>query len=226
MSKRNRNSRRAEAARRNGAKSRGPVTPEGKARSSQNSLKHGLTARDVVLATEDKSIYAEYRQIFIQRFQPADDYELDLVQQLAGIAWRLRRAESIETAMLDFEIDRNVDAIKSLVPQPDAPLCWFIAIQKLSADANVFLHLDRHQNRLSRQYARVLAELQQAQASRREAAEAPVEEGAGDAAEPAENVAGEIRTYEPTVAQPSAKQPVTAPNDPLADDPDTLPEAA
>jgi hypothetical protein len=45
---------RAEASRRNGARSRGPRTPEGKARSSQNALKHGIRAQKfLVLPDED-----------------------------------------------------------------------------------------------------------------------------------------------------------------------------
>jgi hypothetical protein len=50
---------RAQASRINGAKSRGPTTPEGKARSSQNALKHGLCAeRFAVVGDEDAQAFA------------------------------------------------------------------------------------------------------------------------------------------------------------------------
>ena len=60
---------RALASRRNGARSRGPRTAAGLARSSGNALKHGLRARrHVLLADEDA---AEYRA-----FQAAAQVEL------------------------------------------------------------------------------------------------------------------------------------------------------
>ena len=50
---------RAEASRRNGAKSCGPKTPEGKARSAQNALKHGFRAqKHMVLPGEDAAEFA------------------------------------------------------------------------------------------------------------------------------------------------------------------------
>ena len=54
----------AEASRLNGARSRGPATPEGKERSRWNALRHGLAAEKVVVLGEEAAAFEEYRQAF------------------------------------------------------------------------------------------------------------------------------------------------------------------
>ncbi len=90
--------RKAEIARINGAMSRGPITPEGKAHSSRNGIRHRLTVRDPCLT-------ARRSQAHIDHFRPVTTYEFDIVDQLAAIARCIRRAESIEIAFLDQETD-------------------------------------------------------------------------------------------------------------------------
>ena len=48
---------RTEANRKNAQRSTGPKTPEGKARSSKNALKHGLTSEELILPGENPEAY-------------------------------------------------------------------------------------------------------------------------------------------------------------------------
>src|SRR5689334_14492242 len=96
--------RRIAASRANGAKSRGPVTAEGKERSRRNALKHGFASAAVVLTSEDWDSYLETRECYIRRFQPADEIELDLVEQMVAARWRQQRIWSIESSALDDEL--------------------------------------------------------------------------------------------------------------------------
>jgi hypothetical protein len=91
---------RAEASRRNGAKSRGPKTPEGKARSAQNALKHGLRAQKyVVLPEEDAHEFADLEAAMIEELAPVGVLQTVLARRVAVAAWRLARADRIEVEL-------------------------------------------------------------------------------------------------------------------------------
>ena len=59
-----------DAARANGAKSHGPVTEEGKAKSSQNALRHGAFASLVLLASESPIPFDALTEEFVQASNP------------------------------------------------------------------------------------------------------------------------------------------------------------
>jgi hypothetical protein len=95
------NAARAEASRRNGGKSRGPKTIEGKARSSRNAIKHGLRARRwVVLGGESEAEFKRLEAALIEEWAPEGVTQSLLVQLIAAAAWRLGRAEQIETQII------------------------------------------------------------------------------------------------------------------------------
>jgi hypothetical protein len=91
---------RAEASRRNGAKSRGPKTLEGKTRSSQNALKHGMRAQKyVVLPEEDAVEFTELQAAMIEELAPVGALQTVLARRVAVAAWRLARADRIEVEL-------------------------------------------------------------------------------------------------------------------------------
>ncbi|MGH6898617.1 MAG: hypothetical protein ACREJ5_19025 [Geminicoccaceae bacterium] len=93
---------RAEASRRNGARSRGPKTPEGKARAAQNALKHGLRAEKyVVLPEEDAAEFAALEAALEGELAPVGALQSILAQRIARAAWRLERAERLEVELFE-----------------------------------------------------------------------------------------------------------------------------
>ena len=92
---------RAVISRRNGALSRGPVTPAGKARSALNATRHGLCARTPVLDDgEDGVAFADLRAALLARWQPMDAVEAHRVEELAFAARREVRLRAVEDAVL------------------------------------------------------------------------------------------------------------------------------
>jgi hypothetical protein len=93
---------RAEASRRNGAKSRGPKTEDGKARSAQNALRHGLCAlKYLVLPDESAAEFHALQEALMAELAPVGALQLVLARRVAVAAWRLARADRMETELFE-----------------------------------------------------------------------------------------------------------------------------
>jgi hypothetical protein len=102
---------RAAASRSNGAQSRGPRTPEGKARSAQNALKHGLRAqRFLVVGNESPREFDALETALVDELAPEGTLQGLLAGRIARAAWRLERAERIEADLFAREMmgDRSL----------------------------------------------------------------------------------------------------------------------
>ena len=88
------------ANRDNAQLSSGPKTEAGKQASSLNATRHGLTGAQIVMPGEDAIEYEQLRRGLRETHNPANDAERLLVDQIAANAWRLMRAQRVETAFL------------------------------------------------------------------------------------------------------------------------------
>ena len=144
--------RQIKANRKNALRSTGPTTALGKARSSLNAVRRGLSARNAVLPQEDHRVYLDLLASLKAELRPQGPVESFLVQQMASAQWRLLRAARMETGFL----------MASLDPAPPERGC------KLSGDEEVtrllgvllqknsgmdpFARLTRYENMLNAEY--------------------------------------------------------------------------
>jgi hypothetical protein len=101
--------RQIEANRRNARLSTGPVTEEGKRKSRQNAVRHGLTAETVIDALEDAEDYAAFEMAVTADHDAQSAVERELVLRLASLLWRLRRATVIESGLFKIQARHLLD---------------------------------------------------------------------------------------------------------------------
>src|SRR5580658_845745 len=146
------------ASRANGQTSQGPITPEGKANSRYNALKHGIDAKQQIMFRESAEDLAALAAEYHEFYSPANVDERFLVDTLVNSEWRLRRLRAVEADLWraannlfldnhpEIEISGSGDAFESSVP--------------------AFERLQRIMNSCQRQYHHARKELQALQAAR------------------------------------------------------------
>jgi len=132
------------ANRGNALHSSGPVTPEGKARVAQNAIKHGLTAKNLVVRADEREEFESLRDSLTAELAPQGAIETLTFNQLLHAAWNLQRFRRVEV-----EVSTGAAADFS---DPQA--------------TSVLDRLTRYQSRAERAYFRALAELRRLQTDR------------------------------------------------------------
>ena len=153
------------ANRLNARKSTGPRTPRGKAAMRRNPLRHGLSAATLVLFYESEAEFERFRHDLALDFEPVGAEECALVEQIAILRWRLRRASRAEAALVNAEVDRRREllaggASKTLHPI-DAGMIFDGRIQTMGT-------LARYESAIERQLNRAATMLERRQAKRLE----------------------------------------------------------
>lgn len=142
-----------EASRRNGKKSKGPSSPEGKRRSSRNGLRHGLLAQAIVLDEEDASLFERLLRHYTDEFRPTTASAHALIENLTVARWRQMRLWAMEKEGLQQEIRNQHDP--DLKPAARAAQ----AFRALTDQSRALDLMNRYETRYDRQFSRALSRL-------------------------------------------------------------------
>jgi hypothetical protein len=128
----------------NAQRSTGPRTEEGKARVAANAVRHGLTARHLVIREDEREAFAKLCAALQSELDPQGAIEQTTFEELLHAAWNLQRFRRLEAETSLGTPDDFTD------PQTAA----------------VLDRLSRYQSRAQRAYYKALAELRILQTNR------------------------------------------------------------
>jgi hypothetical protein len=161
---------RAEGSRRNGRRSRGPVTPEGKERSSRNAVRHGVLTADVCAGNTPEQ-RAEFSALLDQleaELAPSSVLERSIVELIAATLWRTRKVLSFEAGRAlerdaaPNQLERLLRDLETEQPSdPEALERGQTLSRSLAPEGALDLAM-RYETHLSRELSRLLDQLEQA----------------------------------------------------------------
>jgi len=171
-----------DANRRNAKKSTGPKTPEGKASSRRNGLRHGLTATTCMLAGEDPEALLDLLEELRDKYDPQDTDEEFLLERMAKARFRYGRIMPLEAAIFNLRlaIDKAPEPLTAAQGQA-SQRAW--AYMRDANGGNALTKLARYETSLLREYDRCRQELEKLQKIRAAKA-APTPPGDGLRGEP------------------------------------------
>lgn len=145
---------RAITNRRNATHSTGPTSPEGRAVSRMNALRHGMTAVSLVLPDERAEDFVAFSSDLHAALAPSGALEEVLAERIVTTAWRLRRVLRVETGVYTWRM-RN-DGFGPLD----------VSVAFIQDGRRVFDKLARYESALERGLTSALHELQRLRAAR------------------------------------------------------------
>jgi hypothetical protein len=150
------------AARANGAKSRGPKTPEGKRISARNSRKHGLYAQSASPEPESAAHFERLVISYTSIFQPKTPTETALIETMADAWARYQRVIGLQESILHSEILNQAAQDPSLdrSQRRDYAVLAARATTALTAQQPACQLLFRHEGRYARQFSNAFDRLQ------------------------------------------------------------------
>ena len=203
------------ASRANGAKSRGPKTPEGKEISAMNALRHGCLAKLTVMKGEDERGFMQLSANLIHAFHPTDEHECNLVETMLICMWRRNRALAMETAGMSLVVLKQA-GITPPTPDPLNPHDTFSVAFKgfitNPAESHALELLHRYEARHTRAYERAAKSLD-AYRKERQTNPSPY-----DLPDPEPDPAPDAPTTQPQI-QPNEPEPPTQPDSPVVGQP-------
>ena len=174
------------ANRANAARSTGPRTPEGKARSAQNARKHGFTATSfAVVRAEDIFELADIQADLVSVYQPVNSEELAALERIALARQALLRVSRLEAGLFSCGVNEAVDSDAAFRTQPNLDITLHQGFNHILADGFLrILHQNpdawklflRYQAQAQRNYRHAIEDLDRLRSLRDELPNEPVDD--------------------------------------------------